>query len=367
MTVVTHDMLIVGAGPAGLACALKARQQGLSALVVDRSPLTGMRIGEHAPPSVRIQLQQLGCANLLEAEHHAGCPGVCSTWGSGDAERTEYFSNPYGHGFNLNRCRFDDDLANLAVQEGADLISNSRVVAVERQGETWSATITGHECEFVNRARFVVDATGRSAFMAKQFGARRQIFDQLVGVVGRTGPVGNTDSTVLIEAVESGWWYSAGMADGSIIACFMTDPDCADLSGGARHQTWQSMLEASSATKTRHPALQRIGNLQVCSANTSRLNRSSGDGWLAVGDSAFSFDPLSSEGMTKALEWGGKAATCAKRYLCGEHNALATYHDLAEQTFAEYLVGRYRYYRLEQRWPTSRFWHRRHRPPELLN
>jgi hypothetical protein len=41
--------------------------------------------------------------------------------------------------------------------------------------------------------------------------------------------------------------------------------------------------------------------LHVRTARTQRLDQPTGEGWLAVGDAAMSFDPLSSEGISKGL------------------------------------------------------------------
>src|SRR5215212_3626799 len=40
-----HDVIVVGAGPVGLACAIEARRQGLSALVVDKGTLVNSIVG----------------------------------------------------------------------------------------------------------------------------------------------------------------------------------------------------------------------------------------------------------------------------------------------------------------------------------
>ena len=40
-----HDLLVVGAGPVGLACAIEARRRGLSALVIDKGTLVNSIVG----------------------------------------------------------------------------------------------------------------------------------------------------------------------------------------------------------------------------------------------------------------------------------------------------------------------------------
>src|SRR3982751_5898987 len=40
-----HDVIIVGAGPVGLACAIEAKREGLSALVIDKGALVNSIVG----------------------------------------------------------------------------------------------------------------------------------------------------------------------------------------------------------------------------------------------------------------------------------------------------------------------------------
>ena len=78
-----------------------------------------------------------------------------------------------------------------------------------------------------------------------------------------------------------------------------------------------------------------------------RLDEAAGQGWLAVGDAAMSFDPLSSEGISKGLEWGTKAAVTAAALCRGDQSAAQAYRYEIGKTFADYLVTRYRYYAVE--------------------
>src|SRR5215510_12331703 len=107
-------------------------------------------------------------------------------------------------------------------------------------------------------------------------------------------------------------------------------------------------------------------DLHVRTARTQRLDRPTGAGWLAVGDAAISFDPLSSEGISKGLEWGRKAAAVAAALCRGDASAAETYQDEIGRTFADYLVTRYRYYAAEKRWPEATFWARRRLPPKPI-
>lgn len=64
---------------------------------------------------------------------------------------------------------------------------------------------------------------------------------------------------------------------------------------------------------------------KITSANSTCLERAIGAGWLACGDCAQTYDPLSSQGITYALKTGLEAGQYLKEYLTGATNALHYY------------------------------------------
>jgi flavin-dependent dehydrogenase len=80
------------------------------------------------------------------------------------------------------------------------------------------------------------------------------------------------------------------------------------------------------------------------------------DGWVAVGDAASAYDPLSSLGICKALESGLRAGKAIAEGRLDEYEAWV------RSSFEDYLRTREAYYAMEQRWPASPFWRARHRP-----
>ena len=95
------------------------------------------------------------------------------------------------------------------------------------------------------------------------------------------------------------------------------------------------------------------------SAGSSLIGPLSGEGWLAVGDAATAFDPLTSYGITSALAGGLQAAEVIKKALDGTSQEVARYAAQIRAIYAGYRKTQIAYYRLERRWPTSPFWSRR--------
>ena len=144
------------------------------------------------------------------------------------------------------------------------------------------------------------------------------------------------------------------------MAVYMTDADLLPRHRGSWRAFWHARLQQTTHTRARLPAFDLQAVPRVVAANSSRLDRVSGRGWLAVGDAAMAFDPLSSQGLMHALASGMRAGEALNGCLAGEAAAMGEYDRKANEVFREYSRLRGVYYGREQRWPQSVFWRRRH-------
>jgi flavin-dependent dehydrogenase len=214
-------------------------------------------------------------------------------------------------------------------------------------------------------AELVVDATGRSSALARRLGARKIVQDCLVGLVSffpgrRAGD--NTDRRTLVEAVEDGWWYSALLPGGRYVAAFMTDADLLPRGRGLISAFWKDRHDSAMFTASRLRESACPTTPRVVIAESSCLDRTAGDDWIAVGDAAASVDPLSSQGIYRALVFGVEAARALDRQLQGKRNVLRMYATRAADDYEDHLRRKSAYYGRERRWPNSLFWQRRHTP-----
>jgi flavin-dependent dehydrogenase len=261
-------------------------------------------------------------------------------------------------------------LMHAAKESGARWHCGRHLVACSREkGSRLTLTVKGVEGLETYQAGLAVDATGRSARLAGSLGARRVVYDRLIGVAAIFPgcPDGNTeeeDSFTLVEAVVSGWWYSCRLPGGKLIAVYMTDGDLLDRAALRRTDGWLAVLN-----KTKHTAerVRKYGGgtptpPRMLPAHTVRLTMVTGSGWLAVGDSAVAFDPLASHGISMAMESGFHAASSIIDYLSGRDDGLRVYERLIDRSFASYLLMHHDAYLHEQRWRHEVFWRRRHAP-----
>jgi hypothetical protein len=188
---------------------------------------------------------------------------------------------------------------------------------------------------------------------------RRVTFDHLVGVFCAFRGCANDDWRTFIEAHQTGWWYTAVLPQDQAITVFFTDSDL--LPHGLCHMRafWEGVFQASVLTQLHIGCAPRAFGPRVALAYSSRLWRPSGKGWMAVGDAAATFDPLSSQGIAFALESGLRAAGTLLTAATHTEGPFAEYESWVESTYHTFLDNRSRYYKQEQRWPDSPFWQRR--------
>jgi flavin-dependent dehydrogenase len=368
---------IAGGGPAGAVAALVLARRGVRAVVLEAHTAPEQKVGETLPPSLAPLLRHLGLDRLLEQDGHLRSQGNRALWGSVDPAEpakpaeTAFLANPYGEGWHVDRRRFEARLAEAAAATGAEWRWGCRLesctAAVQSQG--WHLEISGTSGTETLQVDFVADATGRPSILARRLGARRLRYDRLVGIsalLESSTPA--ADTYTLVEAVPEGWWYSALLADGRLAVALLGDGDLLDrrlLGPGSDPGIWGERLKETTVTREQVEAHgYKIGaSLRVLPADSSRLDAITGDGWLALGDAAAAYDPLSSHGVASAMGSGFYGGNAIADLLLGDEEttglANAAYLDVMQKAYGSYLDLLREHYARERRWPETPFWRRR--------
>ena len=103
----------------------------------------------------------------------------------------------------------------------------------------------------------------------------------------------------------------------------------------------------------------RIVSSKVVYAPSTCRTAICGKDWVAVGDSASSYDPLSGRGIFKGLRQGDSAARAIDAKLRGDEHAIGRYADQVRNEFEQYVRQRRYHYSNERRWTDRPFWRAR--------
>ena len=353
------EVLVIGGGPAGAAAAIVLARAGRRCVVLEGQPAPGWKIGETLAPESRPLLQALGVWEPFQQDGHRPSPGNGSAWGGVELGAKDFIFNPHGCAWQLDRPRFEAMLLHAAEAAGATVARGVAAQTIRREAGGWEVTANANPC----RASWLVDATGRGAMVARQLGVARRLEDKLVAVyavVSATAET-DTDARTLLEAEADGWWYTALMPGGRRVFAWLTD---ADLLPGHEWREAAWFWRRVAATRCLAPLHAPAGETpapKLTSAHSGRLGAVHGEGWVATGDAAQSFDPLSGEGLFHALLSGQRAAQGLVGNLSGETNGLGDYAALSESLWRRFLHQRQAAYTAEPRWRDQPFWQRRQR------
>jgi len=295
-----HDVVIVGAGPAGSTAANLLAQAGVHAVTLDRDVFPRFHIGESLLPIDLPIFARLGVAmERARWQYKQGAEFI--------DERTDefaFFSFADGldgtpsHAWQVDRAEFDLMLTDLATSRGADIRFGERVTGVEFADDHVRVVTDRGE----HRARFLLDCTGQDAMLGR--GARTiaplhelgraAVFchfnDLAPDVRAELGEAGN----IKILIVEDGWHWLIPLHGGRLSVGLVK------WRGKLDDDAFEAALAASPLCRRLTAGATRSASRTI--RNWSYKNtRPSGPRWGCVGDACAFLDPVFSSGVSLAM------------------------------------------------------------------
>lgn len=359
-------VVIIGGGSAGVATALTLSKRGITSLILEASASPLTKIGETLPPSSLPLMKKLGLESCLQEPEHLPCYGNQYIWGELIIQQKLFLFNPHGNGWHLDRFLFEKQLHQcIQNHKNIHLLLGYKVLKIEQDRHNqWQLIVASNNKKYLFTASFLVDATGRNSKLARTLNIKRQEYDNLIGLADTFDlkPEHQIAKYTYIEAVKNGWWYAVPLPHNRLMSVFLTDTDLLNKDF-LKPSIYAENVKNTKMISLLRPNMQKSQmnrKIMVRKASSSHLQQVFGAKWLAVGDAAFAYDPISSYGLVSAIGSGFYAGNAVAEHLDGKEYALPTYGLLCGKNYQIYLEMLSNQYCLEQRWSDSLFWQRRH-------
>ncbi|CAM1359806.1 NAD(P)/FAD-dependent oxidoreductase [Tenacibaculum xiamenense] len=362
----SYQVIIVGAGPAGLASSLTLSAYKIPHCIIDANTTSVLKLGDALPPNSKPLLKQLGILHLLISPEHIPYYGNKSVWGSEDVQEKEFIEGLHGSGFLLDRLHFENQLRNLIKKNKTNFYQGYQLKKVYDREDFVEALIQKDTKTTTLNSKYIIDATGRKASVARHLGAIKHDLDTQLTVSFWHQTPKKTPRQIWIEATENGWWYLSPKATNEVNCMFFTLREVLPARNNMPMFLTKELQKTRQIKTIIKPTDIELSNYKIMASGTSCLEKPYGKNWLAVGDAAFSYDPISSYGITSALASGfyGGHAIAAK--LKKEEDAFITYRYIIENGAKSYLKKLMHQYNMEQRWPNSTYWKNRLKQASLV-
>ena len=168
-----YDVMVVGAGPAGLMAARKAAEGGADTLLLEKERRLGVK-----PCGEGVSLSTLADAGLgftgRYAVHTVRGAHVVAPDGVGEVtlNATDFTAAGRGGGTIIDKPVFLEELAAKAVASGVQLVISARVEDIEMSEEDVAVSYSVMGQRTVSRAKVVIGCDGVGSLVAKKYFSR---------------------------------------------------------------------------------------------------------------------------------------------------------------------------------------------------
>jgi flavin-dependent dehydrogenase len=352
-------VIIIGGGPAGLATSLTLSARRVHHCLADANALPVPKPGEAIPPNARPLLRQLGIHHLLNDNRHLPYYGNKACWGDDSLRQEEFITEVHGHGYLLDRLLFEAQLRELSASPYCTPRWGHKLRSVKEVDSLTTVQLESREESLQLQCEYVVDATGRKASVCRHLGVQKTTLDDQFALAVRVLQRTTMEQQIHIEAVSNGWWYAAPVDSAVINLMFFTSKAIIPPKAGLGEFLEQQLRQTAHLQHMIKNSDLSAADISMAPAGTSCLDIPYGENWLAVGDAAYAYDPISSYGITSGLGAGYYAGHALADTLAAKEGAFDVYRYLMENAFQAYLEKLEWHYALEQRWPESEYWRKR--------
>ncbi|MFW9843564.1 MAG: NAD(P)/FAD-dependent oxidoreductase [Candidatus Thorarchaeota archaeon] len=332
-----HDLIVVGGGPGGAACARDAAKLGLDVLVVEKEDHPRRKICAGGFRAALTDLLDFDISSVIERE-------FCGTYVYAPSGLKVECTRPELTGYTAKRELFDHLLLQKASEAGAEVLTGVEVIDVQesiddvrvdcRDGSTYSA-------------RYVVGADGVNSRVARKTGIKPKWEDKEIGLCIEAGVPMDPDEIMRITrgpyedsnrvCIEI---FFGGLEHG-YSWCFPKKDEvslglgCLMVHASGLKQAWRNFVEQF---EKRNGIKVDVSNAKAMRVPlTGPIKTTTTKRIMLIGDAAGFVSPATGEGIYYAIETGQMAASTISDILQGKIERAIEYQNKWKQTIGKQL------------------------------
>ncbi|MES2309820.1 MAG: NAD(P)/FAD-dependent oxidoreductase [Verrucomicrobiota bacterium] len=312
------DVAIIGGGPAGSAAGSLLARAGKSVVIVEREIFPRFHIGESLIPFGNDVLREMGVWNELENSGFMKKLGAEFTLSNSCGFQRFWFRNNLGPNhartFQVERAKFDSILLNHALHSGCEIRQPALVESIEWSDHQALVTIRSPEGSEAFAASYVIDASGRDAWIGKKLNLPKSdlglskkmaVFAHFENAYRNEG---EAEGHITIIRMEEGWFWMIPLDEKKTSVGIVLNQEKLKSCGPDLESRFWNRVNASSEASFRLKNAKLIGDFHAATDYSYRYHQSAGDRWIMAGDAAGFIDPIFSSGVMVALRSGRLAA-----------------------------------------------------------
>jgi FADH2-dependent halogenase len=335
------DVVIVGGGPAGSACAMFLIREGIKPLIIEQERFPRFHIGESLTGAGGKVLRDLGLADVMYQCKYPTKQGVKvygqsprGTWFVPVTGRDENWNLFEWDTWQVRRSKFDKMMLDEALARGATLLPGKAVSPITNgDGSVHGVRVrpadgsADHDID----CELLLDCSGQATWLAnlgsvtgpKYLGAYDKqiaIFSQVANTVRDNGGTREThpDNTLIFYWKKFHWaWFIP--LDEEVVSVGIVVPSAyfLDKMESKRDFLVRELHELHPELARRVPEVKLVEDVHVIPNYSFQVKNFCGKGFICIGDAHRFIDPIFSFGVTVAMREAQFAAPLIKAYLGG--------------------------------------------------
>jgi flavin-dependent dehydrogenase len=241
-----------------------------------------------------------------------------------------------------------------------DMISYSKGFEIINEEDGDTVVLAKNEGVKIVQGKILIDATGRNRAVLQKLKIESEVYDELVALSCHIPKIEHPKLTheVYVESFKQGWGIVSALNETENICTIFTHKGHEILTQLKDDSQGKSVLSETIYFKDFFVEDDYF-RFKGGHGNSSVATEIAGSNWLALGDAAMSFDPLSSHGITNSLYTASIATEAIEKKLhFADTEAFSEYGETMKTIFQQYVQSKNQLYREETRWKDSEFWKR---------